>query len=72
MADTPFPPAFTQTVTIRAEATVGGERLMVQMNVVEMAYADSGVRAMVHHDLRQRLMDEILKRWSPVIQVIRA
>ena len=67
----PLPGEFNRKILLRCEAKVGGETVYAQIEVVEAVYNDSGAREAITRDLRRRLMDAILDKWSPVVKVKR-
>lgn len=57
-----------ETVEIWCEANVRGEVITVRHRVDAILYDnDAGARQAVRDHLRRALMEEILKRWRPVI-----
>lgn len=71
MAEAGWPPEFYRKVALVCEATVGGEKLQVRIEMPEAAYADEAAREHIESLLRYNLMQKILEKWTPVIRVIR-
>ena len=64
--DNPF-----QQVEMSCQAEVAGEIIQVRQVLPEQAYQDRALREVVEEALRQKLMLEIMKKWTPVIKVRR-
>lgn len=61
-----------ERVLLTAEAKVGGENLVVKLFIDALTYdQDEDFKEHIHDQVRRSLMDQILKRWSPVVRVHR-
>lgn len=62
---------FNQVVELTVEADVGGEKIACMQHCLAGVYNDPEARKAIEQALRQALMMQILKKWSPVIKVRR-
>lgn len=59
-----------QIIEIRAEARVGGERVVARQNVAAVAWdSDEAFRDSVREAVRVKLMLAILEKWKPKISI---
>lgn len=58
-------------VELTVEAQVGSERIVVKDMVLAPVYDDPDARRAVEANLRYKLMQSILDKWKPKIQVRR-
>lgn len=58
-------------VLLTCQAQVGGETIEVRQMVAEPVYQDRVAREAVEKALREQLIREIVKKWTPVIKVRR-
>ena len=67
----PLPPEFMRKVTLECRAEVGGEVVVVRVEMVEAVYDEPAVRKAIEENLRIALMVKILEKWTPKIHVHR-
>lgn len=58
-------------VKLTCEARVAGQTVGVVQYMSTAHWRDPEARAVMEEHLRRALMDEILKRWKPVVRVLR-
>lgn len=63
--------SFPGHVMLRCTATVQGERIEVRTTVDAAAYEAPELREMLREQIRRKLMEAILEKWTPVIEVRR-
>lgn len=57
------------TVHLSCKATVGDQEVTSQMSVSRAVWDDPAARQAIKEGLRFKLVEEILKKWSPVVKV---
>ena len=61
---------FSDQVTLRCRADVGGRQVEVRQSIARPVYDDPIARKVLEAHIRQALMMAILEEWTPVIEII--